>query len=88
MIDFVVVAGSLASNTADLEARMRRFCDMQRGAFCKSWSGQTGTRAKCAADDDRQMNSQFAQYNRNRNTGYDCFMLFNRGNTVHSSGAC
>jgi len=89
MVDFVVASGTLTSNAPALEERMRNFCDKQRGDFCQVMVWANRARAPQALPmTSGQLNAQVAQYNRNRHTGYDCFMLLRRGSPAVSSSGC
>jgi len=89
MVDFVIATAELSSNRAALENRMRNFCDKQRDQFCQVmvWTNRAHA-ARALPMTDAQLNAQFAQYNRNRSTGYDCFMLLRRGEPRFSSSGC
>lgn len=89
LIDFVLASHPLSSDADALEARMRNFCDQQRGDFCQVMVWRDRSKVPDALPmSQRQLNAQVAQYNRNRHTGYDCVNFFRRGEPFRSSGRC
>lgn len=90
-VDFVVAARDLAKNASLLESQMRAFCDVRhRGAdFCQimAWSDSRKV-PKALPMTDAQVETQLAQYNRNTNTGHDCFALMKDGDITRQTGNC
>lgn len=87
--DFVVADPALARDPALLEQQVKQFCNGKGGGFCEIlvWTNSS-TAARSFPMSDSEMKSQFAQYNRNKNTGYDCFSLLKDGSIVEKSGRC
>jgi hypothetical protein len=91
MMDFVVASKELSRNHAALEHRVRNFCSLRHSdtGFCwiLVWSRESLV-PKNIPMSDRQANAMVASYNRNPNTGHDCFQLVRKGTGYYHSGEC
>ena len=85
-VDFALVPDEVAEDPALLEFLSRAYCDEQRGGFCRVmiWVDESDAPHSLPMS-EAQLAAQIAQYNRNRQTGYDCFYLMNKGAMVDGS---
>jgi hypothetical protein len=85
-IDFALVPHEVAENAALLERLSRVYCDENRRRFCRVmiWTDEASM-PRSLPMSDAQVVKQVAQYNRNRETDYDCFFLMSDGEMVDSS---
>jgi hypothetical protein len=85
-VDFALVSGE-ASEDPDLMERLSRLhCDQRLPEFCRVmiWKDPAFVPRSLPMSDEQLM-AQVAQYNRNRQTAYDCFSLMKKGGMVDSS---
>lgn len=83
---FVLTTKEVAADRALLERQARLFCDVKGTPICQV---MVWTDAKTVPTGfpmtDLQIDSQVAQYERNTNTGHDCFFLMEHGDRVKGS---
>lgn len=86
---FCITDPQLAADPSLFEKTLRTFCDTQAGDFCEAlvWTDATYLPSSFPMSDESVF-YQVADYTRNKNTGYDCFILFSQGNETHRSGQC
>lgn len=85
-VDFALVPAEAAGDSAVVEQLARRHCDEQRPRFCRvmMWKHQ-GSVPRSLPMSDTELMAQVAQYNRNRDTRYDCFYLMREGEMIDDS---
>lgn len=84
--DFALVPAELSEDPGLLERLARRHCDENRPHFCRVmiWK-QKDSVPRSLPMSDGELMSQVAQYNRNRDTRYDCFYLMRGGEMIDGS---
>lgn len=90
-MDFVVARKELSRNHAALEHRVRNFCSLRHPDTGFRWILVWPKESLVPKDlpmSDRQANAMVASYNRNPNTGHDCFQLVRKGTGYYHSGEC
>jgi len=86
MVDFYVADQQIAGDRSLLESRLRQLCEKKGGDFCQLmvWVDPASV-PRALPMSDAQMRAQIAQYNRNRNTGYDRFILLGNGEILEET---
>ena len=87
--DFCLADPKLAVDKTLFEATLKTYCDFKGGDFCKVlvWTDIQYVPSSLPMTDE-QVNNEVADYNRNKNTGNDCFKLLSAGNVVYQSTGC
>jgi len=86
MNDFILINPDLAADSKQLEARARDYCNKNYGDFCFLYIWLDRAQAAHALPmTDAQVNTQVAQYKRNKHTGYDCFVMLNQGDMMEET---
>lgn len=85
-VDFVVGRPVALNNPKLLEAAARELCDSTRRDWCQImiWPS-TDVAARRLPLSDAALQSQIAQYSRNRATGYDCFYEMRDGRMLEDT---
>jgi hypothetical protein len=81
--DFLLADPALIENPPDLEKQLKEYCDRYRRDFCYLFVWRSKTDAALVLPmTDVQLNTQAAQYKRNKTTGYDCFAMLKNGEMI------
>lgn len=85
-VDFALMSGEASEDAGLMERLSRLHCNQRRPEFCRVmiWKDASSV-PRSLPMSDAQLMAQVAQYNRNRQTAYDCFFLMKKGEMVDSS---
>jgi hypothetical protein len=84
--DFLLADPALIENPPQLEKQLREYCDRYRRDFCYLFIWRSKADAALVLPmTDAQLNTQAAQYRRNKSTGYDCFAMLKNGEMIEET---
>lgn len=87
--DFCLADPKLVADQTLFEETLKTYCDFKGGDFCEVlvWIDMQYVPSSFPMTDE-QLNNEVADYTRNKNTDYDCFILFSAGQVVYQSDGC